>query len=324
MAPPDKMESPADAGARQRQDLVTALRAAHIPIKLDADPDWADYATAFNTRLGDPPDVVVVPETVEHISEAIIIANQKNAKVQARSGGHSYAAFSSRKMASYTLMVVDLGHFQDIQLHPPVKFVVDGGVRLGKLAFDIYRLAGHALAHGTCPSVGVGGHFTHGGYGYTSRAWGLAMDQIVGMDVVTADGCFVHASATQNRHLFWALRGAADSFGIVVKFHLVSRRAPQYSLRFSAEYPDIATDYHTCTEAVMALQRVAKQDYFEKEVSFGIQLSPGRFGITGVVLDKMKDENTCVPHLFKALRGLSKSSSQSVKALDWYDLLEDL
>lgn len=335
-----KMEGPADAGASRKQDLINGLIARNIPIKLGTDHDWKnDYARAFNARLGDPPDVVVVPENVKHISEAVIFASDKGVKVQARSGGHSYAAFGSRKMANYTLMVVDLRNFKEIRYLNDDVLLVGGGVRLGHLAWETHRLAGHALAHGTCPSVGVGGHYTHGGYGYTSRAWGLAMDQIVGMDVVTADGRLKQASEDENGPLFWALRGAADSFGIVVRFRLKTRPAPQHSLRFSAEYPDIAADHHACTEAVMALQHVASQDSFEKEISFGVVLEPGRFGISGVMVGKMERQNTCVSRLFKALTGHRKSHtgdtmpaldtagklhSQRVEVLGWIDLLKDL
>jgi FAD/FMN-containing dehydrogenase len=66
-----------------------------------------------------------------------------------------------------------------------------------------------------CPNVGIGGHAAHGGHGHTSRAWGLLCDRVIGHEVVLADGTIAHASATENNDLFWALRGAAPSFGII-------------------------------------------------------------------------------------------------------------
>jgi FAD/FMN-containing dehydrogenase len=62
---------------------------------------------------------------------------------------------------------------------------------------------GMAMPHGDCPSVGLAGHSLHGGFGYTSRMWGLSTDAIVGMDVVTADGRVQYASRSKNKDLFW-------------------------------------------------------------------------------------------------------------------------
>lgn len=68
---------------------------------------------------------------------------------------------------------------------------------------------------GTCPSVGIGGHASHGGYGFTSRAWGLLCDRVTEHEVVLADGAITRASDSTNEGLFWALKGAGPSFGII-------------------------------------------------------------------------------------------------------------
>lgn len=305
------------------ESLINALRSKAIPLKVETDPDWTDYATSYNNRLGDPPDAVVVPEDATHIRKTVEIAKRMGAKVQARSGGHSYAAFSSRKMtSSYTFIVVDLRKLRQIRFvdGDASTAVVDGGVLLGELALYIYNHGRRALSHGTCPSVGVGGHLTHGGYGYTSRAWGLALDHIVGMQVVTAGGDLVYVSPTEHRDLFWAFRGAADSFGIVVRFRLKTVPAPRHTLRFCAEYPGIATDY-ACPQAVMSLQNFAHQARFDKEISFAIHLGPGRFGISGVYLNRKEHENTCIPDLLN-LPG--EPESLRLQGMGWIDLVQDL
>lgn len=120
--------------------------------------------------------------------------------------------------------------------------VVGAGVRLGNLARELYAQGERALPHGVCPGVGVGGHFTHGGYGYQSRAWGLALDSIVGLDVILADGSFVHATAERHHEVFFAMRGAADSFGVVTTFYLQTRAAPTSIVTFSANIPDALND----------------------------------------------------------------------------------
>ena len=100
-------------------------------------------------------------------------------------------------------MVVDLENFQDINVDTNGVATVGAGVRLGNLALGIYNQAQRALPHGTCPGVGIGGHFTHGGYGYDSRKWGLALDTIVGLDVVLANGSFVHTTSTAYPDLYY-------------------------------------------------------------------------------------------------------------------------
>lgn len=76
------------------------------------------------------------------------------------------------------------------------------GLRLGNLALAL-SAHGRALPHGTCTAVGVGGHFTVGGDGFTARAYGLAIDSIVAMDVVLANGSVVHATSTSYPDIFF-------------------------------------------------------------------------------------------------------------------------
>ena len=82
--------------------------------------------------------------------------------------------------------------------------VVGSGVHLGTLASAVYAQGKRAISHGVCPSVGIGGHATHGGWGYSSRAWGLTLDHIVELQVVLANGTVARASANTNPDLFWA------------------------------------------------------------------------------------------------------------------------
>ena len=119
---------------------------------------------------------------------------------------------------------------------------VGAGVRLGNLALEIYAQGKRALPHGVCPGVGIGGHFTHGGYGYQARLWGLALDSIVGMDVVLANGSYIYTNATEHPEMFYALRGAADSFGIITNFYLQTRPAPSSIVTFTAQMPEVYKD----------------------------------------------------------------------------------
>lgn len=165
-----------------------------------SNPFWNLYSKTYNSRVPVIPDIVTVPATIEQVSQAVRCAASHGLKVQARSGGHSYASHSNGGVDGSA--VVDLRELQSIRISEPGIVVVGGGVRLGNLAIAIFNMGNLALAHGTCPAVGIGGHFTHGGFGMQSRAWGLAMDQIVALDVVMANGKVVSASKSANEDIF--------------------------------------------------------------------------------------------------------------------------
>jgi FAD/FMN-containing dehydrogenase len=181
--------------------IVKELKKLGISIKTPLDPDWEFYSSTYNVRVPAQPEIVILPGTIEQVSQAVVCAAKFGLKVQARCGGHSYASHSNGGVDGSA--VVDLRKLQDIELRDDGIVRVGGGVRLGNLARTIYQRGQRALAHGTCPAVGVGGHFTHGGFGLASRAWGLSMDQIFALDVVMADGELMKTSAWACPELFY-------------------------------------------------------------------------------------------------------------------------
>jgi FAD/FMN-containing dehydrogenase len=182
--------------------LTTCLSTESVPTVLSTSANWTNYEATYNTRLQYTPAAIALPSTLQHISDAVACAATNNVPVQAKSGGHSYASYSTGGRNG--CLVVDLENFQNVSVDAASGVATVGaGLRLGNLAMAIYNQGKRALAHGTCPGVGIGGHFLHGGYGYSSRAWGLALDQIVALDVVLANGSYVHASASQYPDVFY-------------------------------------------------------------------------------------------------------------------------
>lgn len=162
---------------------------------------------------------------------------------------------------------------QSIKLNGEIA-TVGGGVRLGNLAQGVWDQGKRALSHGTCPGVGIGGHFTHGGYGHTSRNWGLALDHIVAADVVLADGSLVHATSTESPDIFWAIRGAADSFGIVTNFYLKTHAAPEAVTYFSFQWGDaLFKTQKAFTDTFLHIQQFGTNaSIIDSRISFGIYL----------------------------------------------------
>lgn len=181
------------------QTAIDCLKSKAIPLVAPSDKQFSNLSAPYNLRIQNKPVVIVFPESTKHISDAVLCAAQHKIKVQARSGGHSYASYST----STGELIIDTQNFQNVSVDTKSFMATFGaGVRLGNLELAL-RPYGRALPHGTDSRVGSGGHFTMGGDGITSRAWGLAIDSLVGMDVVLANGSFVHATAKSYPDVFF-------------------------------------------------------------------------------------------------------------------------
>ncbi|KJA23452.1 Glucooligosaccharide oxidase [Hypholoma sublateritium FD-334 SS-4] len=131
------------------------------------------------------------------------------------------------------VIVIDMRNFQSITVDDSAgTAVIQAGNRLGDI---VTALAAHGkgLPHGTCPYVGFGGHAVFGGFGFTSRLWGLTVDATLAVDVVLANGTITTASEAQNPDLFFAMRGSGSSFGIATAFTVRTFPAPPTATIFS-------------------------------------------------------------------------------------------
>lgn len=318
--PSPSPSTPAPSPAAAPEGLVKCLNGKEVPFKMSSDEEYAQLAKPYNLRVPFNPAVIVLPTTEQHVQDAVVCAGEQGIKCQAKSGGHSYANFNTGGING--AMQINLQSFQTIELAKDTGIaVVGGGVRLGNLGDGIYNQGKAALAHGTCPGVGIGGHYTHGGYGQTSRNWGLAMDQIVGAEVVTADGKLVKTSATESPDLFWAIRGAADSFGIVTKFYLQTRAAPDSITYFSFGFQGVHDSKDVWTKTFLHVQDVAtNSSVVDNRISFGVYLDGYKgYSLSGAFFGSVDEFNSKIkPEL---LRGLPTPSNPSVESLAWYDYL---
>ncbi|KAH6885574.1 glucooligosaccharide oxidase [Coprinopsis sp. MPI-PUGE-AT-0042] len=170
----------------------------------------------FNLRITTRPLAVAIPRNSQDVANVVRIASKHNYKVTVKSGGHAYNAGGLG--GGDSIVVVDLRNFNTVQFDGSTNRATIGpGTWLINVASALIA-QGRALPHGTCPTVAVGGHAAFGGYGFMSRKHGLLLDKISEVEVVLANGTIARASRDRNSDLFWALRGAAPSFGIVTSF----------------------------------------------------------------------------------------------------------
>ncbi|KAJ6524534.1 glucooligosaccharide oxidase [Mycena capillaripes] len=210
------------------------------------DAGYANASRPFNLRFTLEPVAVVYPATVHELAEIVKIGKANHLRVSARSGGHSYIA--NGLGGENGTLVIDMAKFTDITINPAARTaVIETGNRLGDIALALNDY-GFAMPHGTCPYVGLGGHASYGGYGFTSRMWGLTLDNILSINLVLANGTIAKASKDVNPDLFWALRGAGPSFAITTSIEFAVFPAPasviifQYNWQLDVEKAATALD----------------------------------------------------------------------------------
>ncbi|KAF8610253.1 FAD-binding domain-containing protein [Ceratobasidium sp. AG-I] len=200
-------------------------------------PSSSSYTSsraAFNKRLSYQPAAIAYPSSPADVQKYVKCAATSETPVVARSGGHSYAAYGVGGQNG--ALVIDLKNMKSFTVDGSGVAKVQTGNRLGDVAQKLWDGGKWALPHGTCPYVGTGGHAAFGGFGPFSRMAGLLQDRITSAEVVLANGTLTTASATKNQDLFWALRGAGASYGIVTQWTFAALKAPTSVIGYSVNY----------------------------------------------------------------------------------------
>src|SRR3954452_20462054 len=151
---------------------------------------------------------------VADVIRTVDLARSEGLPLAVRGGGHSIPGFSTVDGG----IVLDLSLMTGIRVDPVRRTVIaEAGCTWKDLDAETQQF-GLAVTGGLVSSTGIAGFTTGGGIGWLMRKHGLASDNLVGADVVTADGQFVHASADEHPDLFWGLRGGGGNFGVVTSF----------------------------------------------------------------------------------------------------------
>jgi len=160
------------------------------------------------------PDVIVRCAGVADIKRALQFSSENALSISIRGGGHSIPGFSVCDKG----MMIDLEEMTSIQVDPAGRTVrAEAGANWGQFDYETQAF-GLATTGGLVRTTGIAGLTLSGGHGFLMRRFGLACDNLLSAEVLTADGRLIKASPVENADLFWALRGGGGNFGVVTRF----------------------------------------------------------------------------------------------------------
>ncbi len=187
------------------------------------DPAYADTCRLFNTMIERHPRYVAACLGVDDVVTALAFAREHGLPVAVRAGGHSVAGMSLCDDG----LVLDVRGLDDIEVDVAARVARIGG---GAVWADVDRATtavGLAATGGRVSTTGVAGLTLGGGSGWLERKHGLACDNLLAAELVTADGRIVRASAEENTELLWALRGGGGAFGVVTALEVALHPLPE-------------------------------------------------------------------------------------------------
>lgn len=207
----------------------------------------------WNGMIDKKPWVIAKCLDTRDVISSVNFGRDNEIPISVRGGGHNYAG----KAVCENGLVIDLSPMKKIQIDADNQTAeADAGMRLGDFDKETQKV-GLATTLGVNTDTGISGLTLGGGYGWLGGKYGLACDNLIGAEVVTADGGVVKCDEDRNADLFWGLRGAGANFGVVTKFryklhpvtrviggliiHPLSKETLQFFDEFSNEAPDELT-----------------------------------------------------------------------------------
>ncbi len=178
------------------------------------DEDYDRERSIWNGAHDRHPALIARCAGVADVIRTVDLARSEGLPLAVRGGGHSIPGFSTVDDG----IVLDLSLMKGVRVDPARRRVTAQAGCTWKDVDAETQQFGFALTGGLVSSTGIAGFTTGGGIGWLVRKHGLACDNMVGADVVTADGQFVHTSAEEHPDLFWALRGGGGNYGVVTSF----------------------------------------------------------------------------------------------------------
>ena len=179
-----------------------------------SDQDYDQARRLWNKMIDRRPALIARCSGAADVVHAVAFAREQGLLVAVRGGGHSFPGYSMCNGG----LVIDLSEMRGVRVDPIAKTArVAGGAWIGDLDWESEQY-GLATPMGSVSNTGVAGLTLGGGYGWLSRSYGLACDNLISVDLITADAKLQRVSASENPDLFWAIHGGGGNFGIVSSF----------------------------------------------------------------------------------------------------------
>ncbi|WVZ00489.1 hypothetical protein V8G54_026558 [Vigna mungo] len=207
----------------------------------------------FKTPMTPKPLLIVTPLVESHVQGAVMCAKTAKLQMRIRSGGHDYEGISY--VSKEPFMILDMSKLNAITIDVKEEVaVVQAGATTGELYYRIWEKSKvHGFSAAVCPTVGLGGHISGGGYGNMLRSFGLTVDNVIDAKIVDVKGNLLDKKG-MGEDLFWAIRGGGGaSFGVVVSFTIKLLPVPEKVTIFRTEksWDDKTADF------VLGWQKIA-------------------------------------------------------------------
>lgn len=199
---------------------VARRRLAHLADRLigPGDPGYDAARAVHNGMIDRHPALIVRCASAADVAAALALGRENGVAIAVRGGGHNGGGLGVVDDG----LVIDLSEMADVAIDPTSHVVrVGGGATWGQVD-AVTAQHGRVVPSGIISTTGVGGLTLGGGHGHLTRTFGLTIDNLIGADVVLADGSQVRADAEHEPDLFWALRGGGGNFGVVTRFEFAS------------------------------------------------------------------------------------------------------
>ncbi|KAK9115177.1 hypothetical protein Syun_021974 [Stephania yunnanensis] len=175
----------------------------------------------FLSTSAPKPQLIITPLNELQLQVAMICSRLiHGVQIRVRSGGHDYEGLSY--MSDVPFLIIDLFNLNSVSVDLEDESAwVQAGATLGEVYYRIAEKSStYGFSAGSCPTVGVGGHISGGGFGLMLRKFGLAADNIIDAHIINADGKFLDRES-MGEDLFWAIRGGGGaSFGVIVSWKI--------------------------------------------------------------------------------------------------------
>jgi FAD/FMN-containing dehydrogenase len=213
-------DTSASATGATREEIAEFAKRLQGQIVLPSDAKFEE-ARRIHWVSSAMPAMVVRAASTSDVAATIAFAREHSLELAVRSGGHSLAHYGIVEGG----VVLDLSLMKTLEIDPETRIArLGAGLTWGEVAAALHP-HGLGLSSGDNATVGIGGLTLGGGIGWFARKYGLTIDHVRSIEVVTADGQALTASATEHPDLFWALRGGGGNFGVATSFEIETHPA---------------------------------------------------------------------------------------------------